>query len=241
MEYKYLMIGGLAFSEESDMRRLSEYAAKGWLLDSIKAGFFYKLKKGEPQNIIYSMDNQINPGEEYFEIFKEAGWTPVLLMGNQMHIFSAKEGTKPIYSDTQSETDKYLTMEKTTRKGTIISLIAAVVIIAFMALSLMLFKPAFLVLAGLLIIDLIVLVFNFMPYVAYKARIKEMKKNGSFNGKNFNEKCIAVILAVASLIYVVEGIALLLKGRKGGIFILAAAIVFLIIAVKDYRKCSRKS
>ncbi len=40
MKSKYVMIGGLAFSEEKDMKKLGNYASEGWLLDSIVGGFF---------------------------------------------------------------------------------------------------------------------------------------------------------------------------------------------------------
>lgn len=40
MESKYVMIGGLAFSEENDMKKLRNYAREGWILDSIVGGFF---------------------------------------------------------------------------------------------------------------------------------------------------------------------------------------------------------
>ncbi|EDS77184.1 conserved hypothetical protein [Clostridium botulinum C str. Eklund] len=45
MKNKYVMIGGLAFSEEDDMSKLSSYAKEGWILEKIVLGFFYKLKK----------------------------------------------------------------------------------------------------------------------------------------------------------------------------------------------------
>lgn len=56
MKNKYVMIGGFAFSEESDMEKLRNYAKKGWILERVVGGFFYKLRKDEPQDIIYSLD-----------------------------------------------------------------------------------------------------------------------------------------------------------------------------------------
>ncbi len=40
MKNKYVMIGGFAFSEESDMEKLRNYAKKGWILEGIVGGFF---------------------------------------------------------------------------------------------------------------------------------------------------------------------------------------------------------
>ena len=69
MKNKYVAIRGLAFSENSEMEKLSKYAREGWLLEDIVCGFFYKLRKGKPQNIVYSLDYQSNADEEYFSIF----------------------------------------------------------------------------------------------------------------------------------------------------------------------------
>jgi len=107
MKSKYVMISGLAFSEESDMERLKKYASQGWILEDIIGGFFYKLKKDKPQDIVYNLDYQTDANEEYLTIFKEAGWKLVVSVEKQMHIFSAQAGTKPIYSDCESEIDKY--------------------------------------------------------------------------------------------------------------------------------------
>ncbi|MPM60484.1 hypothetical protein SDC9_107335 [bioreactor metagenome] len=81
------MINGLAFSEESDMEKLKDYASQGWILEDIVGGFFYKLRKDRPQNIVYSLDYQLDADGEYFTIFKEAGWKLVLSINKQMHIF----------------------------------------------------------------------------------------------------------------------------------------------------------
>ena len=40
MKNKYVIINGLAFSEESDMEKLKNYASQGWILEDIVGGFF---------------------------------------------------------------------------------------------------------------------------------------------------------------------------------------------------------
>jgi len=55
MKSKYVMISGLAFSEEGDMEKLKNYASQGWILEDIVGGFFYKLRKDKPQNIVYNL------------------------------------------------------------------------------------------------------------------------------------------------------------------------------------------
>ena len=157
MKNKYIMVSGLAFSEETDLEKLSRYAKEGWLLEKIVGGFFYKLKKDKPQDIIYNLDYQREADEEYFKIFKEAGWNKVVSVSNYIHIFSAKVGTKPIYSDRESELDKYIRVRDTSKKGTIYSLIIGLILIGMMFISLDKIKSIFLLLEGLFLIDLIVL------------------------------------------------------------------------------------
>lgn len=46
-EIKYVYNEGLAFSEDRDMLRFSDYAKEGWFLESFAClGFSYKLRKG---------------------------------------------------------------------------------------------------------------------------------------------------------------------------------------------------
>lgn len=169
MNYKYLMINGLAFSEELDMKKLKKYAKHGWILDGITAGLFYKLRRDTPKNIEYSLDYQSEADEEYFKIFSEANWTKVVSISNVMHIFWAPEGTKPIYSDRESEIDKYERMKSIMGKGSVLSLLATVAFVIFSSFN----QPLFFVLS---IISMIVFIFYFMPYVAYKYRLRLLKK-----------------------------------------------------------------
>lgn len=188
MKNKYVMINGLAFSEESDMAKLNKYASQGWILEDIVGGFFYKLRKDKPQNIVYNLDYQTNTNEEYFTIFKEAGWKLIVSAESCIHIFSAQAGTKPIYSDCESEIDKYTSIRNKMKKGALYSLILAIVLMGLLIVSLITIKPMSLIIFGLLIIDICVFVFNFMPYLAYNTRIKQIKQYGKCNSKTIGNK-----------------------------------------------------
>lgn len=177
MKKKYVMINGLAFNEESDMNKLKKYAKEGWILEAIVAGLFYRLKKDKPRDIDYSLDYQSEADEEYFSLFLEASWTRVVSVANEMHIFSAPEGTKPIYSDRESEIDKYARMKKQTGKGTVYSFIAMAILAFAVMGSVFIFKPIFIVLNLLFIASFIAFVFNFMPYLAYAYRLKKLRKS----------------------------------------------------------------
>ncbi len=235
------MINGFAFSEESDMEKLKEYARQGWILEDIVGGFFYKLRKDKSQDIIYNLDYQTEANEEYFTIFKEAGWNRIVSVENYMHIFSAQAGTKPIYSDCESEIDKYTSIRNLTRKGTLYSLILAIALMGLLVVSLVAIKPIFLIIVGLLIIDIFVFVFNFMPYLAYNSRIKQIKKDGTCNSKAIDNKSSWILYAISGVLWLAIGIWHL----NGKLYFTAVFLiifgVFFIFSSSAYFKKYKKS
>lgn len=240
MKNKYVAIGGFAFTEESDMKKLSNYARKGWILDSIVGGFFYKLRKGTPQNIIYTLDYQDNVDEEYFSIFKEAGWDLVVSIGNKMNIFSAPAGTKPIYSDVDTEIEKYKIMKEQTKRGTVYSLIIGILLIVSMIISLITVKSIFLILVGLLIIDVIIFIFNFMPYLAYKDKVNQLKEeNGKMRNSTLANKILWKIYMFAGILYIVPSVWKLIKGDSPWFILTCIGILCIIVSLikyKEYKK-----
>lgn len=76
----------------------------------------YKLRKEESQDLIYNIDYQVQPNEDYFEFFEGANWTHVC-SSDHIHIFSAPEGTTPIYSDKESSLEKYTKVKNQMFKG----------------------------------------------------------------------------------------------------------------------------
>lgn len=236
MKSKYVMIGGLAFSEESDLEKLKKYAKEGWILDKIVGGFFYKLRKAEPQNIVYSLDYQNEANEEYFAIFKEAGWTPVVSVENQMYIFSAQEGTKPIYSDSKTEIDKYIKMKNQMKKGSIVSSVIGLVLLALLVLSFMFIRPISIILEVLVVIDFVIFIFSFMPYIAYNSRIKQMKKYGKCNSELISSKSMWKIYLFSGLGILVVGIADLQDKQGWGGFWLILGIGYVSLGIREYMK-----
>jgi Protein of unknown function (DUF2812). len=106
---KYKPSMGLAFNENNEMNMLSEMARKGWIFYSYKF-LGYRFIKSEPKDLIYCVDmHNINKDEKdhYFSIFGAAGWSHVCSVGNFFHYFSAVSGTEPIYTDTDTLSEKY--------------------------------------------------------------------------------------------------------------------------------------
>lgn len=109
---KYMMSGGLAFSEQKDMEKLSKLSSEGWHVR--KFSFLgYTLEQDEATDYIYSIDYRTldNDAEEYFELFKDAGWSLVDSSGD-IHLFRAAPNTKPIYTDPNTTIEKYKNQTK---------------------------------------------------------------------------------------------------------------------------------
>lgn len=127
---KYVSSGGLAFTEHKDMKKLSRWAAKGWHLESF-ALFGYRLRKGDPKQVTYCVDyNDVKADdmEEYEELFEAGGWARVCSSGN-IHIFAAPEGTKPIYTDKETNYEKYRKAARSIAPLLVVPLITALLII----------------------------------------------------------------------------------------------------------------
>lgn len=123
-ETKYVWCSGLAFKEEEDMKKLSQYAQHGWIFEKVAfLGFAYKLKKRESLNIEYTLDFQKDADDEYFTLFQDAGWTHVYSLVH-LHIFHAPAGTKPIYTDKQTAAEKFERLKKDSGIVAFISLVA---------------------------------------------------------------------------------------------------------------------
>lgn len=120
---KYIISGGLAYFEEFDMERLREKSLRGWHFK--KFSFLgYCLERGEPADVIYTIDYHLlkeEDQEEYFDTFEMAGWEHVCTEYN-MHIFKAPKGTKPIYSDSDTKKEKYKRLSKSWRNASIVLL-----------------------------------------------------------------------------------------------------------------------
>jgi len=70
-QVKYVMSGGLAFSEDKDMEKLRRFSLKGWHVSAFKFMGF-RLEKGQCSDYIYSVDYRSLKEEEtaeYFDFF----------------------------------------------------------------------------------------------------------------------------------------------------------------------------
>lgn len=174
---KYIPSMGLAFFEEADMKKLEKYAKEGWILEKF-APLGYKLRKEKPQNIEYSLDYQKEADEDYYSYFEAAGWSHVCSVGNEINIFSAPVGTKPIYSDKVTNIEKYEREHKQMGKLALPLLIAFVIFLSLSMLSKYSWIPENIGTVSMILttIALVILVFPGLPYISYYFKLKRMRK-----------------------------------------------------------------
>lgn len=94
---------GLAFAEEYDLQRLSQWAAEGWRLAKIEH-LWMVLVQAPPEQAIFAIDYQDAPDSDYFEMCRVAGWQHVTSVEQQIHLFKAAPGTAAIFSPADATT-----------------------------------------------------------------------------------------------------------------------------------------
>lgn len=120
---RYIMNMGLAFDEDRAMKKLSQRAKEGWILEEMSL-FRYKLVKDQPKEIVYSMDyKKISKNDnEYFELFHNSGWEHMCSYG-AFHFFAAPHETVPIYTEKENYLSKYESSKDGYEKTAIISIV----------------------------------------------------------------------------------------------------------------------
>ena len=137
MKHKYKYGNGLAYYEGKDVAMLEEMAAKGYAFVKVNGLGFYKFRKAQPEECMYSIDfadvsKKNKDFQQYVEIFEAGGWEYVTSMEN-IHYFKAPKGTKPIYTDGGSMAEKYDNMRKICVRSLVVGGIFTAICIALYA------------------------------------------------------------------------------------------------------------
>lgn len=101
----------LAYDIEKEANWLTEMSAKGFHFYKYRWGFYY-FEENPSKSYIYQTDFQ-ESSEEYFELYKEAGWEHMQTELGQYHYFRADRNTigdERIYSDPASIKSMYKRM-----------------------------------------------------------------------------------------------------------------------------------
>ncbi|MCL1950705.1 MAG: DUF2812 domain-containing protein [Turicibacter sp.] len=115
---KKLPLGDWIHNDEKELEKFADWAREGWILQATGMPYHpYKLVKGEPQNLVYAVDYFTDKREnyaEYLRLFEAGGWKLVVrteapweLFNKSLCIFSAIDGTPPIYTDKTTKAEIY--------------------------------------------------------------------------------------------------------------------------------------
>jgi hypothetical protein len=96
---------GVAFAEEYDLHRLSQWPTEGWRLVKINSMSMI-LEQAPPEQVVFALDYQDSPDAKYFALCATAGWLHVISVEHVIHLFKAVPGTPAIFSETDT-TVKY--------------------------------------------------------------------------------------------------------------------------------------
>ncbi|NJP38660.1 DUF2812 domain-containing protein [Alkalicoccus luteus] len=174
MKHKYVMNRGLAFSEEKDLRKLSDLAAAGWKFEGFAMfGFFYKLRQAEPEAVQYSIHHEQQPDSSYWSLFSESGWMHVVSTGD-MHVFEAAPEAVPMYTDVSTIHENYLSLQKQFGRWSLWTLLPLILLLVLTNMT----HPVWLtpILTVLLIMSVTAFVFSFMPFLAYLRKTKKLNR-----------------------------------------------------------------
>lgn len=167
---KYRMSGGLAMSPEREMKLLKEMSRKGWHLSDMKT-MFYCFEQGEPHNYQYALNFETHVNEEMLSLYKESGWVPVVANAGYQ-IFRAEEGTSPIFSDSDSETEILYKNRNHAGKW---ALIFSALIVIFFIIAMTIEINQFIVM-GLLWLLFCCLIFNLFPFIGFSVSLYKKNK-----------------------------------------------------------------
>lgn len=105
-----------------------------------------------------------------------------------------------------------------------------------LAVSAIAIRPIFIIILGLLIIDIVVFVFNFMPYLAYDSRIKQIKKYGKCKSEVINNKQLLEIKAFTGIGFLVLGILYLIEKKYFSVVFIIWGARNIFLSLGYYKK-----
>lgn len=178
MKEKFVIVTALAFSDQQDTKRLSEFASKGLLLNDYRIPLLsYRLIPQEKQEVDFLIDFHQGAAQEYVDSYAQNGWDHVF-SHEDLHYFKAVKGTTPYFTDIEGRSQRYKKESKRFGIYTLISLLPTLLfgylLFTFQTSDELVTLPLF-ILSGLSVMSLI---FCIMPFVTYHFRAKRLTNNG---------------------------------------------------------------
>lgn len=166
------MSSGLAFTPEKDLAMFEDMARRGQRLAGFSlAAHGWRFEDAEPEDVVFDMAYETNPDDDYFDLFRAAGWTPVLTYGH-IHFFKAAPGTTPVHTGTESRLKEALTNRALFLRYTAVTLAAVLMVVLAMAVTdwPLAVRMAAAALSG------VALVYTSFPLVGYHRQVQRLRR-----------------------------------------------------------------
>lgn len=110
---KKILHKGILKHEIENKQKLEQLRKEGWVVNRITARE-YQFRAADPADEIYLLDVHMNDKDEqeYLQDMEQAGWT-LAAAREEYHLFTAKPGTPPKYSDSFREVKQYDAIRRT--------------------------------------------------------------------------------------------------------------------------------
>ena len=135
-------------------------AAHGW-----------RFEDAEPEDVIFDMAYETDPDDDYFDLFRAAGWTPVLTYGH-IHFFKATPGTAPVHTGTESRLEEALDNRSLFLRYTAVTLAAVLLVVLVMTAA---DWPRAAMMAAATL-SAVALVYTSFPLVGYHRQVQRLRR-----------------------------------------------------------------
>lgn len=163
---------GLAFTPEKDLAMFEDMARRGQRLAGLSlSAHGWRFEEAEPEDVVFDMAYETDPDEDYFDLFRAAGWTPVLSYGH-IHFFKAAPGTPPVHTGTESRLEEALTNRGMFLRYTAVTL--SVVLLMMLAMTAAAWPTAARMAAATL--SAVALVYTTFPLIGYHRQVQRLRR-----------------------------------------------------------------
>lgn len=172
MSKTHKMSTGLAFTPEKDLKMFSRMAAKGKRLDGFSGiGHGWTFTDAPPEDAIFDLTYEKDPSPDYFDMFRAAGWSSVVSMGD-VHVFKAVPGTPPVHTSQESRREEIERQQK--QFGRYSAITVSVWVFIFAVLWLMGVKWG--ITFNVLLFAAIPVVYTVLPLLGYTHRLRAARQ-----------------------------------------------------------------
>lgn len=166
------MGSGLAVNPDRDLHLFADMARQGKHLNGMaKLGHGWRFADGEPEEAVFDLAYESDPSPDYFDLFRQAGWTCVLSIG-RVHVFKAAPGTVALHTSADSKREEVQrNRDRFGRSAAVALLVFVVVAVTLSVLS----WPSWVV-TIVLVVTVTPVLYTIVPFVGYWRMLRSLDR-----------------------------------------------------------------